>query len=81
MGTRSLVTAFAVGLEEVAAEVRARAPRRGMRKGLAHDLGISQPTLANILAGRRPPPARVLAKLGFRIRFERIPFDDAQGRK
>ncbi|HEY1605604.1 MAG TPA: helix-turn-helix transcriptional regulator [Allosphingosinicella sp.] len=69
---RPLVTAFAVGLDELAAEVRARAPRRGMRKRLAHELGISQPTLSNILAGRRAPPARVLAKLGFRLRFERI---------
>lgn len=65
-------TAFSVGLDEVAAELRARAPRRGMRVALAMELGVSRHHLANMIAGRRAPSPRILAKLGFRIRFERV---------
>jgi plasmid maintenance system antidote protein VapI len=60
-----------VGQEDVIDEMRRRAPRRGMRKGLAMDLGISEPALCGMIGGRRPISAEVAARLGFRIRYER----------
>jgi transcriptional regulator with XRE-family HTH domain len=64
--------AFVAGLDDVAAELRARAARLGMRKALARELGVSRDHLANMIAGRRTPSPRVLAKLGFRLAIVRI---------
>jgi predicted transcriptional regulator len=62
-----------VAFDAVRAELRRRLTRRGMQRRVAHELGISVPTLSNILHGRRTPIARVAASLGFRrvVSYER----------
>jgi len=62
------------GEELVIAELRRRAPRRGMRKQLAHELGTSEPTLAGIATGNRGVSPRIAEGLGFRLvaRWERV---------
>lgn len=55
-------------------EIRRRLPRRGLQQRVAHELGISQASLANILHGRQGITDAVAARLGFRrvVRWARI---------
>lgn len=66
------------GEEQVVDELRRRAPKRGMRKSLAHDIGVSEPTLAGVATGHRPVSQRLGEALGFRLvsRWERITDDE-----
>ena len=55
-----------LGEEQILRELRQRAPRgHGLRARVAHELGISQAHLSNIMNRRRPVPDGVAGKLGF----------------
>jgi hypothetical protein len=60
--------------EELVFELATRVRRRGDHGRVAHQLGISQPGLSNILTAGRGIGPRVAERLGFRkvVRFERI---------
>lgn len=46
------------------AELRRRTARRGARKGIAHEAGLSQSMLCEVLSGRKAPPLRLALTLG-----------------
>jgi hypothetical protein len=60
--------------EEVVFEIASKVRRRGDHGRVAHQLGISQGALSNILTAGRSIGPRVAAALGYRrvIRFEKI---------
>lgn len=61
------------GEDAVIDVLRQRAPQRGMRKRLAHEIGVSEPTIAGVVTGHRPVSVKVGEALGFRLvsRWER----------
>lgn len=46
------------------AELRRRTARRGSRKRVAHEIGLSQTTICQVLAGKQAPSLRLAIGLG-----------------
>jgi plasmid maintenance system antidote protein VapI len=65
---------FLLTEEELVVELASKVVKRGDHGRVAYELGVSQPSLSNILTGGRPIGAGVAAKLGYRkvTRFEKI---------
>lgn len=60
------------GEQRVLAEIDRRAPKRGMRKSLAQDAGISESFLSLIASGNRPMTPRLADELGFTLAWVRM---------
>jgi hypothetical protein len=65
--------------EAIVAELVRRTPRRGMRKRLAHELGLSTAQLSGVISRRIPVSRRLAERLGYQLvavkaerRFERV---------
>lgn len=60
--------------EEIVIDLAARCARRGEQQRVAHQLGISQPALSNVLTGGRTIGPDLAERLGFRrvVLFEPI---------
>jgi hypothetical protein len=60
--------------EEMIFELHQRVRRRGDQKRVAHELGVGQGSLSNLLTAGRAPGKELAAALGYRRRvyFERI---------
>ena len=55
------------GEEAIIAELRRRTPKRGMRKAVAHELGVTTVEVTEVLNGNRPVPPRMAAALGHKL--------------
>lgn len=65
-----MMAALPLSIEQaVLEELRRRTEGRGLRKRVAHDLGVSQATLSLVLRGLRRPSEQIARRLGFRARI------------
>lgn len=60
-----------MGEQAVRVELCRRAPRRGMRKALALDAGVSQSLISQIATGKRPMTPSLAEELGFKLAWVR----------
>jgi uncharacterized protein (UPF0210 family) len=61
--------------EALVVELQARITRRGETSRVAHQIGVSQGTVSNILAGTSPIGDKVAEALGYRRRIFFEPID------
>jgi transcriptional regulator with XRE-family HTH domain len=76
---RRLLRTYLPGDELVIQELRRRTPRRGMRKRIAFETGVSECHISAVLLGKTPPSLQLARGLGFRL-VKDDPFDAAQDR-
>jgi putative DNA primase/helicase len=64
---RRLLRTYLPGDELVIQELQRRTPRRGMRKRIAFETGVSESHISAVLLGKTPPSLQLARGLGFRL--------------